>query len=70
MSNPDIKTNLAGGAQIPPLKGAAFMASWKGKSASQLATYLKTAMPPGAAGSLSDAEYRAVAGYVLGQNGG
>ncbi|WP_305098104.1 outer membrane protein assembly factor BamB family protein [Croceibacterium aestuarii] len=54
-----------GGAGIPPVRGAAFMANWKGKSADQLHAYLKTAMPPGAAGTLSDAEYRAIAAHIL-----
>ncbi len=58
-----------GGAGIPPVRGAAFMANWKGKTADQLHAYLKTAMPPGAAGTLSDAEYRAIAAHILKVNG-
>lgn len=61
---------MQGGAGIPPLKGAAFEANWKGKTANQLFAYLKSTMPPGGAGTLNDAEYRAVTDYVLRANGG
>ena len=61
---------LQGGAGIPPIKGAAFMANWKDKSADQLFAHIKSTMPPGGGGTLSDAEYRAVTDYVLGENGG
>ncbi|WP_159797612.1 outer membrane protein assembly factor BamB family protein [Croceibacterium salegens] len=61
--------DFQGGGGIPPVKGAAFKANWGDTSAAQLSAYLKTAMPPGAGGSLSDAEYRAVADYILKVNG-
>ncbi|MGX7896646.1 outer membrane protein assembly factor BamB family protein [Tsuneonella sp. HG222] len=54
----------------PPVRGEAFMANWGGKGADALFAYIKSAMPPGQAGSLSDTEYRAVTAYVLGANRG
>ncbi len=57
--------DLQGGGEAPPLKGPAFLASWKGKTAAQLYAYIHQNMPPGAGGSLGDADYRAVAAYIL-----
>ena len=60
---------LQGGGESPPLKGAAFLANWKGKSAGDLYAFVHRNMPPGAGGSLSDADYRAVVAYILQANG-
>jgi alcohol dehydrogenase (cytochrome c) len=59
---------LQGGGEAPPLKGAAFLANWKGKSAA-LYSFIHQSMPPGAGGSLSDTDYRAVTAYILQANG-
>jgi alcohol dehydrogenase (cytochrome c) len=60
---------LQGAGEAPALKGAPFLANWKGKSADQLLAFIRQNMPPGGAGSLGDADYRAVTAYVLQANG-
>jgi mono/diheme cytochrome c family protein len=60
--------DLQGAGEAPPLKGAAFLANWKGKP-DALYAFIHQNMPPGAAGSLSDGDYRAVTAYILKANG-
>jgi mono/diheme cytochrome c family protein len=60
---------LQGGGEAPPLKGPPFLANWKGKPNGGLYAYIHQNMPPGAGGSLSDGDYRAVTAYVLQANG-
>ena len=62
-------SELQGGGESPPLKGAAFLANWKGKTVTDLYAFVQRNMPPGAGGSLSDADYRAVVAYILQANG-
>jgi PQQ-dependent dehydrogenase (methanol/ethanol family) len=52
----------------PPLKGAAFLANWRGRTLAELGAKVRT-MPPGAANSLPDADYLAVLAYLLEANG-
>jgi cytochrome c5 len=59
--------DLNGAGEAPPLKGQAFLDKWKGK-ADALYAFIHQNMPPGAAGSLSDGDYRAVTAYVLQAN--
>lgn len=54
---------------VPPVRGAAFLANWRGRSGADLLAYIRSTMPPGAAGTLSDARYRAVTAYILEANG-
>ena len=61
-------SELQGGGEAPALKGAPFLANWKGKSAA-LYAFIRQSMPPGAGGSLSDSDYRAVTAYILQANG-
>ncbi len=61
--------DMEGAGEAPALKGAPFMANWKGKSAAVLYAFTRQNMPPGGAGSLSDSDYRAVVGYILQANG-
>jgi alcohol dehydrogenase (cytochrome c) len=56
----------AGG--VPPVKGAAFLANWSDQTLAELLAKVRT-MPPGAAGSLSSADYLAVTSYLLEING-
>jgi alcohol dehydrogenase (cytochrome c) len=60
--------DLGGSGGIPPLKGAVFLANWRGHPAAELLGKVRT-MPPGAGGSLPDADYRAVTAYLLQANG-
>jgi alcohol dehydrogenase (cytochrome c) len=53
---------------VPPVQGAVFLANWKGRTLADLLGKVRT-MPPGAAGSLPDADYLAVTAYLLQANG-
>jgi mono/diheme cytochrome c family protein len=53
---------------VPPVQGAAFLASWRGRTLAELHAKVRT-MPPGAANSLPDADYLAVLAYLLEANG-
>ena len=59
--------DFQGAGGIPSLKGAAFLTNWRGRPAALLGK-VRT-MPPGAANSLPDADYRAVTEYLLEANG-
>jgi alcohol dehydrogenase (cytochrome c) len=59
--------DLAGSGGIPPLKGPAVVANWRGRTAADLLAKVRT-MPPGAGGSLADADYRAVTAFLLQAN--
>ena len=47
--------------------GPAFVTNWGGRPAGELLAKVRT-MPPGAANSLPDADYRAVAAWLLQMN--
>jgi alcohol dehydrogenase (cytochrome c) len=53
---------------VPPVKGEAFLANWRGRSVGELFAYTRDFMPPGAGRSLSEAEYLQVTTYLLQQN--
>jgi mono/diheme cytochrome c family protein len=53
----------------PPVTGNAFLANWRGRSLADLYTLIRTTMPPGAAGTLSEDEHRAALAYILRSNG-
>ncbi len=54
---------------VPPVQGAAFLANWKGRTLADLHTLIRTTMPTGAGGSLSEEEYLASLAYILQANG-
>lgn len=60
---------LQGGAHGPELTGAPFLEVWGAKTSTDLFAHIKANMPPGEAGTLSDAEYLGVVAYVLKSNG-
>lgn len=60
---------LQGTGESPALKGAPFLANWKGKAGGDLYAFIHQNMPPGGAGSLGDSDYRAVVAYILQVNG-
>ena len=62
-------TNLRGAEGGTPLLGATFLSKWNGKSLQALFSYLRTTMPPGRTGSLSDKAYSSLLAYLLQQNG-
>jgi mono/diheme cytochrome c family protein len=48
-----------------PRRGEAFIRDWSGSDVGSLFARIKTSMPPGATGSLSDAEYLDIVAYML-----
>ena len=57
----------AGG--VPPVAGAAFLSKWRGRAVGELFAYTREFMPPGAGGSLPDADYLALTAFILEANG-
>lgn len=53
---------------VPPVQGAVFLANWKGRTLAELYAKVRT-MPPGAANSLSEADYLTAMAYLLQANG-
>ncbi|EED34472.1 pyrrolo-quinoline quinone [Luminiphilus syltensis NOR5-1B] len=60
---------LRGSAHGAPLSGLAFVEKWGPQSAQALFTYLKQNMPPGQSGKLSDDQHRALAQFIIAENG-
>jgi len=63
------QSTLKGSSHGPALVGAGFAAHWRGRSSDELFQFVKTMMPPGRAGELSDQEYLAASAYILAANG-
>jgi alcohol dehydrogenase (cytochrome c) len=61
--------NLSGSEFATPLNGNAFSLNWGGKPAGALFTFIKTRMPPAAAGSLSPEATAGLVAYLLQVNG-
>ena len=61
--------DLGGRNEAPPLAGSNFMTAWGTRTVGDLVTYMQTAMPPGAPGSLGDAAYANIGAFVLESNG-
>jgi mono/diheme cytochrome c family protein len=61
--------DMSGGAGIPALAGPDFTFGYKGKPAQALFDYVRTNMPPGGAGSLSDQQYLDIVTAILKKNG-
>jgi quinoprotein glucose dehydrogenase len=60
--------DLAGGESTPPLAGAAFLAQWKSKTATDLLDRTRRTMPTDNPGGLSDRQYADIVAYVLSAN--
>lgn len=60
--------NLKGADQVPPLVGEPFMAHWQGRSVKDLFDRMRTTMPQGKPGSLSDQDYIDIISYLLQAN--
>lgn len=54
---------------VAPLAGPGFANSWRGRTAGELVTQLRTTMPPEGPGSLEDGVYVDVAAFLLQVNG-
>ena len=61
--------NLQGSGTAPQLAGTNFRNSWGGRPAAQVLQYIRSSMPPGGEGSLTDDEYSAITAYIMSQNG-
>jgi alcohol dehydrogenase (cytochrome c) len=61
--------DLAGSNEAPPLAGANFLNTWRVRTTRDLYEYVRTTMPPGAAGSVSSDEYLAITAFILQTNG-
>ena len=57
------------GGTAPQLAGINFRNSWGNRAASQVLQYVRSSMPPGGEGSLTDEEYSAITAYIMSQNG-
>jgi hypothetical protein len=63
------RTTCSGCHDEGPRRGEAFMRDWSGSDVGGLLARTKTSMPPGAPGSLADAEYVDIIAYMLRVNG-
>ena len=59
---------LAGQNEAPPLAGANFMTTWRGRTTKDLVEYMSATMPPGRP-SLAEAEYLNITAFILQFNG-
>jgi alcohol dehydrogenase (cytochrome c) len=60
---------LAGGPGGPPLTGTAFRSRWRNQPGDALFNFIRQKMPPGAGGSLSDADTADLTAKILQANG-
>jgi alcohol dehydrogenase (cytochrome c) len=58
------RSDLTGTAHAPPLSGADFVGKWRSHTTREMLTYCRTQMPPGAAGSVSDAAYLDIIAFI------
>jgi len=63
------KTLQATNPDAPNLTGPSFSTSWQGKPVADLFALMRSSMPLGAGGSLSDPEYLDIVAYILKFNG-
>ncbi len=61
--------DLGGRNDASQLAGSLFMGSWGARTTSDLVGFMQGSMPPGNAGSLSEATYLDIAAFVLESNG-
>jgi len=63
------RQDLVGGGEAPPLAGSNFMSAWGSRPASELISYMQSAMPPSNRGSLGARAYVDLAAFILEANG-
>ena len=61
--------SLAGGEQVPALRGVTFGATWEGVPLADLFERMRKTMPPGKSGTMTRLEYASVLAYLLKMNG-
>lgn len=62
-------SNNLQGAEAPSLVGASFIDQWGRRTAGELFEFIKSSMPPGGGGTLSDEAYVNLVAYLLQANG-
>jgi mono/diheme cytochrome c family protein len=60
---------LQGGPGVPSVVGGEFQFKWDGKSIGELFDYIRTNMPPGQGGTLSDQKYIDMLAVLLSESG-
>jgi hypothetical protein len=60
---------MMGSAGAPALADVGFRTAWQGRTLGSLLECMKTTMPPGRAGTLSDTDYAALLATILEANG-
>jgi alcohol dehydrogenase (cytochrome c) len=63
------RSDLAGGGEAPQLAGSNFMNTWGARPASELISYMQSAMPPSNPGSLGAQAYADIAAFIFQANG-
>src|SRR5947208_35000 len=61
--------DLSGRNEAPQLAGPNFILAWGARSTAELLDYIRTSMPPGNAGSLSQEACAALVAFILDANG-
>jgi len=60
---------LAGGEQVPALRGVSFGATWEGVPLSDLFERMRKTMPPGKSGVVTRLEFASILAFLLKMNG-
>ena len=60
--------DLSGRNEAPPLAGANFMTTWRGRTTRDLVEYMQATMPPGQP-SLAESAYLDITAFILQSNG-
>jgi S-disulfanyl-L-cysteine oxidoreductase SoxD len=60
---------LAGGEQVPALRGVSFGATWEGVPLSDLLERMRKTMPPGKSGVVTRQEYANILAFLVKMNG-
>jgi hypothetical protein len=60
---------MNGSSSAPPLADEGFRIAWRGRSLGALFDCMKSTMPPGRSGTLSDADYANLVAAILEANG-
>jgi alcohol dehydrogenase (cytochrome c) len=63
------RPDLRGSGEAPPLSGPNFLSAWGPLTSTDLHDRIRTSMPPGREGALSEAAYLSIVAYVLQANG-
>jgi alcohol dehydrogenase (cytochrome c) len=63
------RADLAGGGEAPQLAGPNFMKTWGARPATELISYMQSAMPPSNPGGLGAKTYGDLAAFILQMNG-